>query len=53
MKWLTALLLLLNVLWAAWAHDALQAWGWGPGPLHEPERIENQLRPDALQPAQV
>jgi hypothetical protein len=53
MKQLTGLLLLLNVAWAAWSHDALQAWGWGPERIHEPERMENQLRPDALQPAQT
>jgi hypothetical protein len=53
MKWLTGFLLLLNVTWSAWSLDALQPWGWGPEPIHDPERMENQLRPDALQPAQI
>jgi hypothetical protein len=53
MKVLAGLLLLLNVAWAAWSLDALRPWGWGPEQPHEPERIENQLRPDALQPARL
>jgi hypothetical protein len=42
MKRLALVLLLLNLLWAAWAHDL----------LHEPDRLDLQLRPDALQPAE-
>jgi hypothetical protein len=53
MKWLTGLLLLLNVTWSAWSLGALQPWDLGPDQIHEPERIENQLRPDALQTAPV
>ena len=52
MKRLALVLLLLNLLWAAWAHDLLQPWGWGPESVHEPERMGLQLRPDALQPAE-
>jgi hypothetical protein len=52
MKWLALVLLLLNLIWAAWAHDLLQPWGWGPESVHEPERLDQALQPDALQPAE-
>jgi hypothetical protein len=52
MKRLALVLLLLNLLWAAWAHDLLQPWGWSPESVHEPDRLDLQLRPDALQPAE-
>ncbi|MEY2620803.1 MAG: hypothetical protein RIT26_623 [Pseudomonadota bacterium] len=42
-------LLLANVVWAAWARDALAPWGWAPPHEQQPERFEQQLRPDALQ----
>ncbi len=51
MKWLALLLLVINVAWAAWSRDAFAPWGWAPERLHEPERFEQQLRPDALEPA--
>lgn len=51
MKWLALLLLLINGAWAAWSRDALSPWGWAPERHNEPERFEQQLRPDALEPA--
>ncbi len=51
MKWLALLLLVINVAWAAWSRDALAPWGWAPERHNEPERFEQQLRPDALEPA--
>jgi hypothetical protein len=51
MKWCAGGLLWLNVAFLAWSLDVLQPWGLGPESTHEPERIEHQLRPDALQPA--
>jgi hypothetical protein len=51
MKRLALVLLAMNVLWAAWSHDVFSGWGWGPESIQEPERVEQQLRPDALQPA--
>jgi hypothetical protein len=50
-KWWVLLLLVLNVLWAAWARDAFAPWGWAPERANEPERFEQQMRPDALEPA--
>lgn len=49
MKRLALVLLLLNLIWAAWARDAFEPWGWAPQQSHEPERFDRQLRPDALQ----
>jgi hypothetical protein len=50
MKSVALLLLLANVLWVAWANDALAPWGWTPEHAQQPERLEQQLRSDALQP---
>ena len=49
MKWIAICLIGANVWWAAWARDALAPWGWAPPNDHQPERFEQQLRPDALQ----
>lgn len=48
MRWLIAVLLLLNLATLAWQWDALARWGWGPPTAREPERVLNQLRPEAL-----
>ena len=46
---LTVLLLLLaNGIYFAWAHGYLLAWGQGPVQQSEPQRVAQQLRPDAL-----
>lgn len=49
MRWLMALLLILNLLTLGWQWDAFARWGWGPNTAREPERVLNQLRPDAIQ----
>jgi hypothetical protein len=49
MRWLIALLLILNLLTLAWQWDAFARWGWGPNTAREPERVLNQLRPEAIQ----
>ena len=49
MRWLMALLLILNLLTLAWQWDAFARWGWGPNTAREPERVLNQLRPEAIQ----
>ena len=48
MRWLTALLLVLNLGTLAWQWDAFARWGWGPHTHQEPERLLQQVRPDAL-----
>ena len=47
--WLIVLLLAAaNALFWAWAHGYLQALGWAPERVREPERLEQQINPDAL-----
>ena len=48
MRWLTALLLVLNLVTLAWQWDAFARWGWGPHTHQEPERLLKQVRPEAL-----
>ena len=50
-KYITTLALALviaNVLFWAWSNDALRMFGWGPSDPREPQRVEEQLRPEAL-----
>ena len=42
-------LLLLNLLFWAWSEGYLRAVGWGPREVNEPERLQEQVRPEALQ----
>jgi hypothetical protein len=48
MRWILALLLVLNALTLAWQWDAFASWGYGPNTAREPERMSQQIRPDAL-----
>ena len=41
-------LVLANVLWWAWAHDHLRLLGMGPTPVAEPQRLGQQVNPEAL-----
>ena len=43
------ILLVLNVIALAWQWDAFGRWGWGPNVQREPERLLQQIRPEALQ----
>lgn len=45
--WLV-ILLLLNAAALAWQWDVLARWGWGPNVHREPERLQKQIRPEAL-----
>lgn len=49
MRWWMGLLLLLNVITLAWQWNAFARWGWGPNVQREPERLQQQIRPEALQ----
>lgn len=42
------LLVLLNAAYYAWSHDMLRAYGLGPLRQAEPQRLQQQIRPDAL-----
>ena len=44
MRWILALLLVLNALTLAWQWDAFATWGVGPNTAREPERMQQQLR---------
>jgi len=48
MRFVIAVLLVLNLATLAWQWDAFSRWGWGPHTAREPERVLNQLRPEAL-----
>ena len=48
-RWAIALLLLLNIITMAWQWDAFARWGWGPNVQREPERLQQQIKPEALQ----
>jgi hypothetical protein len=42
------MLLLANSIYYAWAHGMLDPYGFGPPMLTEPQRLEQQIRPEAL-----
>ena len=51
-KYLTTLALLLvlaNVLFWAWSSGSLKIFGWAPIDPREPQRLEEQLRPEVIQ----
>lgn len=45
---LVLFLLLLNGVYFAWAQGWLLAYGFGPTPQHEPHRLAQQIKPEAL-----
>ena len=48
--WLcAAVLLIANVLFAAWASGWLQPWGWQRVHRRAPQRLQPQLNPQAMQ----
>ena len=48
LKYWLALLLVLNAAVLAWQWDAFARWGHGPNQDREPERLQQQVRPEAL-----
>jgi len=53
LKYWVVLLVVLNAGALAWQWGALTAWGLGPQQLQEPDRLQKQLRPEAIQPVPV
>lgn len=47
-KYWLALLLVLHALVLAWHWDAFAPWGHGPDLQREPDRMKQQVRPEAL-----
>lgn len=48
LRLLVLLLVLLNAAYYAWSHDLLRAYGLGPLRQVEPQRLKQQIRPEAL-----
>ena len=48
MKFWLAILLVLNAAVLAWQWDAFARWGHGPNREREPERLQQQVRHEAL-----
>jgi len=48
LRLLVLILLLANGLFYAWSQGLLQAWGWAPVQQSEPERLNQQIRPEAI-----
>jgi hypothetical protein len=42
------LMVLVNGLYFAWSHEWLRGYGFGPTPTTEPQRLERQIRPEAI-----
>lgn len=47
-RFFVLLLLLLNGLYYAWAHELLRGYGFGPTQTTEPQRLSRQIRPEAI-----
>lgn len=50
LKYWVGLLLVLNAAGLAWQSGALAPWGLAPQEHREPERLTQQMRPEAIQP---
>jgi hypothetical protein len=48
LKYWLAILLVLNAAVLAWQLDAFARWGHGPNQHREPERLQQQIKPEAL-----
>lgn len=48
LKYWLAILLVLNAVVLAWQWDAFARWGHGPNQQREPERLLQQVRPEAI-----
>ena len=56
LRLIVLLLLLANAGYYAWSHGLLLAWGTGPSQQSEPQRVQQQVRPEAvkvLSPAEL
>ncbi len=48
LRTLVLLLIFANIAFLAWSHGWLRAAGIGPAPVTEPQRLRQQIHPDAL-----
>jgi hypothetical protein len=47
-RWSIAALVVLNLALGAWNFGVFARWGWGPDDGREPERLSQQIRPEAI-----
>jgi hypothetical protein len=48
LRFIVLLLVLVNGLYFAWAHEYLRGYGFGPAPTGEPQRLDRQIRPESI-----
>lgn len=48
LRLLVLLLVLLNAAYFAWSHGMLRTYGWAPVEQSEPQRMTQQIRPEAI-----
>jgi len=48
LRLLVLLLVLLNASYFAWSQGLLRAYGWAPAEQSEPQRLQQQIRPEAI-----
>jgi len=48
LRLLVLLLVLLNATYYAWSHNMLRVYGWAPAEQTEPQRLQQQIRPEAI-----
>lgn len=48
LRFLVLLLVLLNAGYFAWSQGMLRAYGWAPAEQSEPQRLQQQIRPEAI-----
>ena len=49
LRLIVLVLLLANGVYFAWSHDYLKMYGFGPVAPNEPHRLEQQIKPEAIQ----
>ena len=48
LRFIVLLLVLLNGIYFAWSQGMLRAYGWAPIEQVEPQRLDQQIRPEAI-----
>jgi hypothetical protein len=48
LKGLALALAVINLLFWMWSNGSLRVFGWGPVDPREPQRVEEQLRPEVV-----
>ena len=47
-RWIILALVVANGLFWLWGHDGLRALGVGPDVVSEPQRMKDQIKPEAM-----